>query len=153
LELRDLVRRYHVTWESQPELAVENGETLPIGFIVDIGNVLTMDPRRGESLELTATIEILHGDLDQRDGRPNALAVLWLVLCEVPGRGPRMTTHAEVSRPRSHLLSRLGAACILLAAGYLVVLHWQHVAPVLPVLALLACPLTHLLHHGGHDHQ
>jgi hypothetical protein len=27
------------------------------------------------------------------------------------------------------------------------------VAPVVPVLVLLACPLMHLLHHRGHDHH
>ena len=65
-----------------------------------------------------------------------------------------MSTHAERSTSAgSRTLSRIAAACIAVAAAYLVVLHWQHVAPVLPVLLLLACPLMHLLHRKGHDHH
>ena len=54
---------------------------------------------------------------------------------------------------RQRTMSRIGAVCIGLAASYVVALHWQHLASVVPVLLLLACPLMHLLHrHGpGHD--
>ena len=36
---------------------------------------------------------------------------------------------------------------------YLVAAHPQHVLGVLPVLVLLACPLMHLLVHGGRHHH
>jgi hypothetical protein len=65
-----------------------------------------------------------------------------------------MSTHIEATPPaRKRTLSWIAAGCIALAIAYLVVLHWRHVAPVLPVLLLLACPLMHLLHHRGHDHH
>ena len=43
----------------------------------------------------------------------------------------------------------VGAAAIV----YLVATHPQHVLGVLPVLVLLACPLMHLLVHGGRHHH
>ena len=42
-----------------------------------------------------------------------------------------------------------GAVAIL----YLLVAHPQHVLGILPVVVLLACPLMHLvMHGGGHTH-
>ncbi|WP_371914041.1 DUF2933 domain-containing protein [Pseudomonas sp. AU11447] len=41
----------------------------------------------------------------------------------------------------------------LAIAGYfLITEHQAHVVPYLPFLLLLACPLMHLLMHGGHGH-
>ena len=31
--------------------------------------------------------------------------------------------------------------------------HWAHSLGLLPYLLLLACPLMHLLHYGGHGHS
>jgi hypothetical protein len=54
----------------------------------------------------------------------------------------------------SRILARISVGCIALAIVYLGILHWQHIAPVLPALVLLACPLMHLLmHRHGHDHH
>jgi hypothetical protein len=39
LELRELVRRHRVTWESHQELAVCDGVLAPIGFIVELSAV------------------------------------------------------------------------------------------------------------------
>lgn len=66
-----------------------------------------------------------------------------------------MSTQVETSKPvGKQVLSRIAAGCIAVAIVYLVILHWQHVAPVLPALVLLACPLMHLLmHRHGHDHN
>ncbi len=36
LELQELVRRYRVTWEARPELAVQGGALVPIGFVVQL---------------------------------------------------------------------------------------------------------------------
>lgn len=43
-------------------------------------------------------------------------------------------------------------ACLLVAVlgAYLLVSHSGHVLTALPYLILLACPLMHLLHRGGH---
>ena len=39
----------------------------------------------------------------------------------------------------------------LAIAGYfLVTEHWAHVVPFLPYALVLACPLMHLVMHGGH---
>lgn len=41
-----------------------------------------------------------------------------------------------------------------LAAGYfLLTEHRAHVLSFLPYLLLAACPLMHMLHHGGHGHD
>jgi hypothetical protein len=39
LELRELVRRHHVTWESRAELAVRDDELAPIGFVVELSGI------------------------------------------------------------------------------------------------------------------
>ena len=39
-------------------------------------------------------------------------------------------------------------------AGYFLFLeHRAHVVQYLPFLLVLACPLMHLFHHGGHKHH
>ena len=45
----------------------------------------------------------------------------------------------------------IGFAAI--GAVLLVAEHRLHVLPYLPWLFLLACPLMHLFHHGGHGHH
>lgn len=41
-----------------------------------------------------------------------------------------------------------------LIAGFLLLSeHRAHVLGLLPYLFLLACPLMHLFHHGGHGHH
>lgn len=69
-----------------------------------------------------------------------------------------MSVHTESSTSdhsgRNRVISIALAACVAIAIVYLVALHWQHVAPVIPALVLLACPLMHLLHHGRrHRHD
>ena len=52
--------------------------------------------------------------------------------------------------------SRWGIAAIIgvtLVAAYLVFWHGQHLAALLPILLVLACPLAHLLMHGGHHNH
>ncbi len=39
-----------------------------------------------------------------------------------------------------------------IAVFYLLAEHWAHTIYVLPWLLLLACPLLHFWHHGGHGH-
>ena len=46
-------------------------------------------------------------------------------------------------------------ACLYAAGAaigiFLLVQHWVHVAPIIPILVLLACPPLHLFLHGqGH---
>ena len=45
----------------------------------------------------------------------------------------------------------LGLAALL--GGYLVIWHSAHLAAALPFLVLAACPLMHIIKHGGHDHH
>lgn len=46
----------------------------------------------------------------------------------------------------------IAAAVFLgIAAFFLLFEHRAHVLGVLPYLLLLACPLLHLFHHGGHS--
>ena len=35
---------------------------------------------------------------------------------------------------------------------FLITEHWAHIVPYLPWLLLAACPLMHLIMHGGHGH-
>lgn len=37
--------------------------------------------------------------------------------------------------------------------GLLLFDHWQHLAPYLPFLVLLACPLMHVFMHKSHGHS
>lgn len=50
---------------------------------------------------------------------------------------------------------RLGMAAAVIVGSIGVILlifeHRLHVAPFVPWLFLLACPLMHLLHHRGHN--
>jgi hypothetical protein len=43
-------------------------------------------------------------------------------------------------------------AFLSVAVFFLVTEHTAHVLGALPYLLLLACPLMHLFHHGGHHH-
>ena len=58
---------------------------------------------------------------------------------------------------RQRILSRWIFIGFLLIAGYfLITEHRAHLValtPYLPFLLVLACPLLHLLHHGGHGHS
>ncbi len=41
---------------------------------------------------------------------------------------------------------------LAIAGFFLLTEHRAHVLGLLPFLLLLACPLLHLWHHGGHGH-
>lgn len=41
---------------------------------------------------------------------------------------------------------------LAIAGFFLLTEHKAHVLGLLPFLLLLACPLLHLWHHGGHGH-
>lgn len=45
------------------------------------------------------------------------------------------------------------AGFAIIAAVLLLFEHRIHLLPYLPWLFLLACPLMHLFHHGGHGHH
>lgn len=45
------------------------------------------------------------------------------------------------------------AGFVILAAIALAFEHRLHLAPYVPWLILLACPLLHVFHHGGHGHR
>lgn len=51
-----------------------------------------------------------------------------------------------IRTPLGWALSIVAAA----AGAYLLMTHTGHVLGVLPYLVLLACPLMHVLGHGGH---
>ena len=36
---------------------------------------------------------------------------------------------------------------------FLLVQHWIHVSPYIPLLILLACPVSHFFMHRGHGHH
>ena len=60
-----------------------------------------------------------------------------------------------MSQVKSFLGSPAGLIACLVAAAlgvYLLVFHLAHVVLVVPYLALLACPLMHLMHRGHHHH-
>jgi hypothetical protein len=46
-----------------------------------------------------------------------------------------------------------GASAALIALFFVLREHWGHALGLAPYLLLLACPLMHLFHHGGHGHQ
>lgn len=60
----------------------------------------------------------------------------------------------EKSTPTRPYARRVVLAVLLaIAAFYLWSEHRAHVFGALPYLLLLACPLMHLFHHGGHGHH
>lgn len=59
----------------------------------------------------------------------------------------------NIRKQRSGGVSRWSVALVLfllIASFYLVAEHWAHAWFILPWLLLLACPLLHFWHHGGH---
>ena len=42
---------------------------------------------------------------------------------------------------------------VAIAAYFVIAEHRAHVLPFLPFLLLAACPLLHVFHHRGHDHE
>lgn len=61
---------------------------------------------------------------------------------------------AENSTPTRPFVRRVVLVVLLaIAAFYLWSEHRAHVFGALPYLLLLACPLMHLFHHGGHGHH
>ncbi|MBL6751661.1 MAG: DUF2933 domain-containing protein [Nevskia sp.] len=62
------------------------------------------------------------------------------------------------SRWSNHIVNWMIAGLVLVAAYFVIGEHWVHVAPFLPFLLLLSCPVMHLfMHHhhghGGHHHE
>jgi DUF2933 family protein len=69
-------------------------------------------------------------------------------------RAPRISA-TYMTHVRSFLGSMAGLITCLVAAAlgiYLLVFHLAHVVLVVPYLALMACPLMHLMHRGHHHH-
>jgi hypothetical protein len=57
-------------------------------------------------------------------------------------------------RRKSSVAARIAWVGFAASAGlYLLLEHRVHVAFYLPYLLLVACPLLHLFHHGGHGHK
>lgn len=52
-------------------------------------------------------------------------------------------------RGKRHLRTWMLIGLALLGA-YLLIGHWTHVSPYVPILIFLSCPLMHLLMHRGH---
>jgi len=54
-------------------------------------------------------------------------------------------------------LPRWAVVCLyaggIAVGGFLLLQHWVHVAPIVPLLVILACPLMHLFMHRGHRHH
>lgn len=44
------------------------------------------------------------------------------------------------------------ASAAVIALFFVLREHWGHALGLLPYLLLLACPVMHLFHHGGHGH-
>lgn len=66
---------------------------------------------------------------------------------QTPGNG------GSVSNNRLRMVSRLVFFGFVAVAGFfLVTEHRAHLWGILPFLLILACPLMHLFHHGGHGH-
>lgn len=64
------------------------------------------------------------------------------------------TTPIQEEYKPSSLLSRIALCGLLVvAAFFLWTEHRAHVVSLLPYVLLLACPLMHLLHHGGHNNH
>lgn len=45
------------------------------------------------------------------------------------------------------------ASAALIGLFFVLREHWGHALGLSPYLLLLACPLMHLFHHGGHGHD
>jgi hypothetical protein len=59
-----------------------------------------------------------------------------------------LRTTKRITAPALAVAGFVAIAAFLLLSG-----HRAHVLGVLPWLLLLACPLLHLLAHGGHGHD
>jgi len=60
-----------------------------------------------------------------------------------------------MSQVKSFLGSPAGLIACLVAASlgiYLLAFHLAHVVLIVPYLALMTCPLMHLMHRGHHHH-
>ncbi|MBL6748915.1 MAG: DUF2933 domain-containing protein [Nevskia sp.] len=56
--------------------------------------------------------------------------------------------------PRNNsLVNWMIVGLVLVAAYFVIGEHWVHVAPFLPFLIFLSCPLMHLFMHHGHGHH
>jgi hypothetical protein len=126
--LRELVRRFRVTWETRPEMAPRGRSVAPIGYLVE----LTAVPERTEGAELTACSEceaalarvidavapseVLHVDRGGKqlgsahDGRPEVTATV-TVLHRDGGGANRPPDADEQARLAGilHRLRELGA--------------------------------------------
>jgi hypothetical protein len=138
-ELRDLVRRFRVTWETRPEMAPRGHTVGPIGYRVELAAV----PERSEDaetvacsaceealarvLDAVAPSEVLHVDRGGKqigsahDGRPEATATV-TVLHRDGGAANRPPDGDEQTRVSAIVdrLRRLGAQ----------ERHWRDDAPV-----------------------
>jgi hypothetical protein len=47
-ELRDLVQRYHVTWETRPEMASNGHSVSPIGYVIELSAVPDHGPHESD---------------------------------------------------------------------------------------------------------
>jgi len=59
--------------------------------------------------------------------------------------------HGDTEQQHSSWKSALGGF-LALAAFFLWTEHRAHLLGVVPYLLILACPLMHFFHHGGHGH-
>jgi len=62
-----------------------------------------------------------------------------------------MPKHEGTEQQHSRWKWALGGF-LALAAFFLWTEHRAHLLGVLPYLLILACPLMHIFHHGGHGH-
>lgn len=66
-----------------------------------------------------------------------------------------LAAHSPPPHPDDRWRVRSGLAFAVLggiALVFLLLEHHLHLLGALPYLLLLACPLMHLFHHGGHGH-
>jgi len=84
------------------------------------------------------------------------LSFMALVYYEVAAVENDHAHHPDVFRRSSRWVNVLIGGLFLVAAYFVLGEHWVHLAPYLPFLLLLSCPLMHMFmhhHHGRDGHQ
>lgn len=61
--------------------------------------------------------------------------------------------HIQDTERQSRVAKWVLIGFLAIAAFFLWTEHRAHILGILPYLLVLACPLMHLFHHGGHGHH
>jgi hypothetical protein len=125
-ELKDLVRRYRVTWVTRPEMAAKDVSVAPIGYLIEL-NAITDHPEHAEMIACPdcqaieaalqrLVLEIAPGEVTHvgrgerqlgaaHDGRPEASATVSVLHRD--GGGANRPPDEELGKRLAEIVGRL----------------------------------------------